>query len=613
MKEGVARIALGVVSGLLLTTALASDLPRAADGRFWSDGASYHAMADSLATDGDVEFGSEDLARVRRSYPGGPQGVFLKRVGPPGRQRLLYAKSLAYPLAAAPFVRALGPDRALPVLNALLLAAALWLGYGLLRQGSSVAASAAGSLAVICGGVAPAYLLWQTPEVFNLAVITGGFFLWRRGRPLMGAALIGLAAYAKPTNLALALPLLLDPFLAGGRELAPAARRWRGACGGAALRALVVLCVIGAGFGLNRLATGEWNYQGGERKTFYDRYPGDPGVTFDSAGVWMITDHVGPLVAGRDDEKQSPRVAPARSPAEIRQAFLLNLGYFWFGRFAGALPYFPGVCLAVFAFLLVGPRRREGWLALVALAVSWVGYLLIIPDNWYGGSGTLGNRYFLNLVPLGFLLLPHGRAPWVAGLALPLAGALLGPILASPVRHALQPGAHTTAWAFRQLPAELTMLGDLSIFTDVWRKRRPYNGAELEPGQRPSGRPAPYFLWFLDDGTYGQERSFGQDGFWIRGGGAAQVVVQALARPRTIRFVVTAGPAGDIVTVRLGQRRERLVLPPLGTREAVLEPLPTAVGFYGHALYSVRVSSRYSGRTERDARRLGSFVRVVLE
>jgi hypothetical protein len=90
-------------------------------------------------------------------------------------------------------------------------------------------------------------------------------------------------------------------------------------------------------------------------------------------------------------------------------------------------------------------------------------------------------------------------------------------------------------------------------------------------------------------------------------------VVQAPARPRAIRFVVTAGPAGDIVTVRIGRRRERLVLPPLGTREAVLEPLPDAVGFYGQALHSVRLSSRYGRRTERDARPLGSFVSLVLE
>jgi hypothetical protein len=80
MSERAARIALGVVSGLVVLMAVATDLPKAADGRFWSDGATYHAMAGSLAFDGDLEFDAEDLARVRASHPGGPQGLFLKRV-----------------------------------------------------------------------------------------------------------------------------------------------------------------------------------------------------------------------------------------------------------------------------------------------------------------------------------------------------------------------------------------------------------------------------------------------------------------------------------------------------------------------------------------------------
>ena len=103
MSERLARVALGVVTGLVVLVAAAIDLPRASDGRFWSDGATYHAMAGSLASDGDLEFSAADLARVRASYPGGPQGVFLKRVGgDSGTPRLVYAKSLAYPAAAAP-------------------------------------------------------------------------------------------------------------------------------------------------------------------------------------------------------------------------------------------------------------------------------------------------------------------------------------------------------------------------------------------------------------------------------------------------------------------------------------------------------------------------------
>jgi hypothetical protein len=306
----------------------------------------------------------------------------------------------------------------------------------------------------------------------------------------------------------------------------------------------------------------------------------------------MTTDHVGPLIAGRDDDAQTERIAPPRAPEELRRSFLLNLGYFWIGRFGGALPYFPGFAAAVLLFLLMGPRDRDGWLALVALVAAWLGTILLIPDNWYGGGGTIGNRYFVNLVPLGLLLLPRGRGMAAAAFAALVTGALL-----SPVRHSLRPGEHATRAAFRLLPAELSMLGDLSVFTDVWRKRRPYDG---------------YFLWFLDDGTFGQETSFAAEGFWIRGGERAEVVLQAPRPPARIRMQVTAGPAGDIVTLRIGRNRERLVLPPLKSREVVFETPSPLLDYYGSSLYRLQLGSRFGGPTETDPRMLGSFVTLQL-
>ncbi len=607
MSERVARVVLGVVAGLALVAAVAIDLPGVAGGRFWSDGATYHAMTGSLAFDRDLDFGPADLARVRAAYPPGPQGVFLKRVAGPGGERLVYAKALAYPAAAAPFARLLGVDRGLLVLNALVFGVALLAGYAELRRFAPAGRSAAGALAVLAGGVVPVYLLWQTPEVFNLGVVTLGLVAWRRGWPVASAVLFGLAAYSKPTNLALALPLLVEPLVAGA-AFGPGPRRLVEA----ARRAAVVAAVVAAGFALTLLATGEANYQGGQRKTFYDAYPFDPGVTFDGSGVWMTTDHLGPLVAGRDEDKHTERIAPPRAPAELRQSFLLNLGYFWIGRFGGALAYFPGVALAVLLFLLVGPRERHGWLALGALVASWLGYILMIPDNWYGGAGTLGNRYFVNLVPLGLLLLPRGRGRVAAAGAAVVTAALLLPVLASPVFHSLHPGEHAVGRAFRVLPPELTMLGDLSVFTDVWRKRRPYNAPGGDPARRPAGAPPSFFLWFLDDGTYGQEASFGKEGFWLKGGEGAEVVVQSLAPPSRIRLVVTAGPGGDIVTARLGRDRQRLVLAPLRSGEIVFEPPAAGLGYYGTRLNRLRLGSRYGGTTDRDGRRLGSFVYVEL-
>ena len=70
----------------------------------------------------------------------------------------------------------------------------------------------------------------------------------------------------------------------------------------------------------------------------------------------------------------------------------------------------------------------------------------MIPDNWYGGGGTVGNRYFLNLLPLALFLVPRGREWLVAG-----AGAARCPPCSScpvwraPLQHSLRPGDHAHA------------------------------------------------------------------------------------------------------------------------------------------------------------------------
>src|SRR5262249_37759070 len=228
----------------------------------------------------------------------------------------------------------------------------------------------------------------------------------------------------------------------------------------------------------NKAVTGELNYQGGERKTFYGTFPfeietstGKAG-TFGNSGIWMTTDPLGALVEGQDEDKASGRTGPLRDPVEIRLSFLRNLGYFWVGRFGGVLAYFLPALAAVLLFVAAGPRDGEGGLALAALVVSYLFYIHEIPDNWYGGGGTVGNPHFLNLRPRPVILVPRGREWLVAASGVVGATLFVGPILAAPLHHSLRPGDHATRGAFRVLPAELTMLNDLSVFTETWRKKQ---------------------------------------------------------------------------------------------------------------------------------------------
>ncbi len=337
-------------------------------------------------------------------------------------------------------------------------------------------------------------------------------------------------------------------------------------------------------------------------------------MTFGNSGIWMTTDHLGPLVEGRDEAKGSRRTGPLRPPEEMRASFYRNLGYFWFGRFAGVAAYFLPFLAVLLVFLFAGPRTDEGWLAVAALVASWLFYIWVIPDNWYGGGGTLGNRYFLNLLPLAVFLVPKGRE-WVVTVAGLLSlGLFVGPILSSPLRHSLRPGEHATTGAFRHLPAELTMLNDLSVFTEPWRKKQAY-GFLGDPVKNWPADPAAYTLYFTDDGTWGRETFEGKEGFWVRGGSEAEVILRAfdIKRVKQVLLEARGGPAGDRLSCRLDGDTATVSLGPGGSGQLAFSPRP-GFPYYETYLYVLRCRST-SGGAGPDGRPLGAFVslRLIVE
>ena len=107
------------------------------------------------------------------------------------------------------------------------------------------------------------------PEIFNVSVVFVAYFLWLRkeanpgaglrGRwtDLVAALLLGMATYSKP----LPIGLLVAPLVV----LAWLRRRW---FWGVTIGALAVVTAV-ALFCLTAAVSGEFNYQGGDRRTFY--------------------------------------------------------------------------------------------------------------------------------------------------------------------------------------------------------------------------------------------------------------------------------------------------------------------------------------------------------
>ncbi len=587
MSDKQARLALGLVAASLCFGALLVDFPGRSKGQFWSDGATYYSMAWSLAEDFDLRYEVRDLYRVRREFPAGPQGVFLKRASGglgwdpgagfpwlhrigPDEPRIYYAKSFAHTLFAAPLVALFGTP-GLMLTNALAMTVALFLGYALARRREESLLALVWTLVLLLGTITPLYLVWPQPEILNIGLIVAGLWAWARSKPMLAAVLLGIATYSKPTNLFLALPLGVEPLLPGpDRSLAKGIREMLRR--GAAMAAVVV-----AFYGANALVTGEINYQGGERKTFYDSFPGqERGVTFGNSGFWMTTNQVGPLVEGEDDEKVARGSGPPLAAAELRGAFFANLGYFWIGRYGGAIPYYLPVVAGALLFLLLGPRTREGALGLASLVVSYLFYIWLIPANWYGGGGTVGNRYFLNLVPLGFLLLPRGRA-WIASGAGAIAAVvLLLPIFSAPFFYSSHPGQHAARRPFKVFPAELTMLNDLSFCIERWRCRQPVGDTIGDLHKHWPADPRSYYLYFPDDETEGGLLEHdGDRGFRLRPASKAEVILRGLEPVRTTTFGISEGAPGTELRVRVDGEEGRVVLDASGRGSVTIE---TALG-----------------------------------
>jgi hypothetical protein len=602
-------------------------------------------MGHSLAADFDFEFRRDDLVRVWREFPSGPEGIFLKRgrdvqsIGfssslpffeirtspDPDTDRLYYGKGFIYPLFAAPFVWMFGTNGFL-LLHAILMTMCFACAYAFLAARSAALPSLIFTVAFLLLSVAPVYMVWLTPDFFNLAVVLIGYFFWcykevvgstvgegvaRRWlltprSDVVAAVLLGIAAFSKPTNI-----LLIGPPLA----ILIWRRQW--------LRSAVVGAVFAAVFvGLfawNVAITGEWNYQGGEdRGTFYSGDPDGAGPriggfpfqtaqhTFDTTGIIRETNRV--------------PVEVLATPDALLHVFRRNLGYFFFGRHTGFVPYFFGGAVAIVLFFWRARQRPLWqWFTLAAGLGSAVALILYMPYSYSGGGGPVGNRYFLGVYPVFLFVVPplaSVTAPVVA-----VAGAALftAQLVTNPFTVSFRPAEHVKSGPYRMLPAEMTLLNDLPMNVTPHKVKVPLGGVP------------PVQAYFLDDNVYRPEGN----AFWVRGESRAEFMLRAPAvtevgdngdvqRSLAIRHLEVQLETGGVpnrVTIDTGSDVHVVDIPAHDGRTLTVS-VPAGVPYHldpqhpMNYVYSMSVESEsgfvpmfWSGG--RDSRFLGVFVRIV--
>ncbi len=542
-----ALLTAAVLLVVMLSAALSVDVVRDSY-KIKGDEATYVGMALSAAYDRNLSFERRDLERFYGLYEQGPEGIFLKRgkqfrmrlrATPPflfifnntaedRTDRLFFGKAMAYSVAVAPFVWLLGMNGFL-VFHALLLFLVGLTGYLFLSTQSRSGPALAYTLGFLGASVVPVYAVILTSDLFNFALIFLAYFLWLYkevaapkwlvsgfASDVLAAILLGIATYSKPWHAPLVAPIVLL-FWRRGRFKA-----------GFAIGAIAVAAAASL-FAANALITGEFNYQGGDRKTFYSP-PDDPNAPrLPTAGFPYSSPEATWDVRGQSIGRDAANVDNVLSPSEIVRLFRNNVKYFLIGRHFGFVPYFfPGV-IAV-ALWLVSRERFQVWrvLAFGGVALATLILLILVPYTWSGDGGPPGNRYFLSFYPALFFVTPPLGSAWPAFVAW-VGGALFtAKMLVNPFYTAKYTWEVTERGWARRLPVELTMYQSLPVMLDTRIRGRVLYGHD------------PWmFLYFLDEHAWPPE----PNGMWVSGSGRADILIRTPSVIAKDGHDETIGPA----------------------------------------------------------------------
>lgn len=575
------------------------NFPAIHEGFLFADQAIYYSMTQSLAQDGNLEYEKKDLIRYYEIFPSGPLGIFLKK-GKDGK--LFYAKSFAYSLFAAPFMRVFGANGAF-VFHACLLLLLLLMGQAYFSRSNSPPISLLIVLTFLFASVACLYYLWISPDFFNLFLVFTILFLWlykdkspassdqdkppgklrsfllSDGTDYLAGFLVGLAVFSKPPNIVLLGPLVLHPLFK---------KKFLKSI----FIILAFLVASGIFWGSNYLITGDWNYMGGERKSFYFTYPFEKeDITFDSIQTIEMT----------SESYAQKHLLPAK--------FIpYNLFYYFFGRFTGIAWYFFPALLFLILFFL-GKKKLFQWLILMTLFAEIMIYIVLMPDNYAGGGGALANRYFLNIYPL-FLFLPFPRRgmkdlawSWI------VAAIFISPILISPSFHSHYPSTHAKKFPFKSLPVEMTLVNNLPTNTTTWAFRQEV------------GIP-PHIGWlhFLDDNFHRRQKESQVErrGFWTRGPYTTETILKTYYPVKRLDFHLLNNPRmRNKITVQVGGEKKRMTL---GTKQRGTLSFSPVKAFKIKALHLYRIkinaskgSTPYFENEASDEKRfLGVFFEITI-
>ncbi|MCX7766731.1 MAG: hypothetical protein N2246_08540, partial [Candidatus Sumerlaeia bacterium] len=270
------------------------------------------------------------------------------------------------------------------------------------------------------------------------------------GSPIFWTAVImGLSIYSKPLFLIIYLPLII--------RLLTCYCRW----------SVYFILTLGVVWLLPTLAhittDGTLSPYAGQRYYCLHNFPYDPDPQNPNLSRLITKD----LVEGKYSTSQTLERALKRSHIFIRYV-AENIFYYFFGRQTGMIVYQIGGLLSLVLLLIFWRERRPGQgLILSALLLFILINFWAIPENYFGGATSFGNRYNLQVISAFFLLAP--RLPRGIAILLPaIASAIIGgffllPFLPKSHQAIVAHLSNLQTFPLTPMPLERTQIHTLSI------------------------------------------------------------------------------------------------------------------------------------------------------
>jgi len=496
---------------------LSTDISTRQRGGFFSDESSYFSITQSLAHDLDIEYTREDILRIKEKFRTGPAAVYLKKSKD---GRLTFAKFFAYPLFAAPFYKVFGVSGFL-LFNGLMIFLALFMGFKLLSRYHPETQSFLFTLAFVFATALPVYIWWMTADLFNFFVVfTAMFFFFypfKNGRwSYLSPVLFAVGAFSKPTIILPAAIMFLSLLFR---------KEWKKFV----LFSLIAVIVCGGFLAFYYQQTGEINPMGGERRSFHSRFPYEkPEYTFEK-GFKMSLDNY------------------KKRFFLTGEVAVLNLFYYFFGRFTGMFIYFfPAVFILIFFFYR--KKEKEDWFVLAAIISGILVFILFLdPVNYFGGSGSVGNRYFLTLFPLFFFLGFRNRSFKFLMVPVMVALVFLSGVYMDMNYHSSFSRYAGLSFPIRLFPPEKTQYDKL-----------PTNENPRAFGRLVYDGDTKYWVYFLNDNYH----PINDNSFWTNSTKELELFLATEKKVKEFVFMLKNIPEQNKVSLRIEDRKKEVFLSP---------------------------------------------------